>query len=373
MKGLQLPVLSNIISDADMAYAIIFLFLLTALLSIVEKYLGRYKWIPYVLIGLTLILLAGFREIGIDPDSENYADTYRNYYNTDKLTTSVEYSFIIISAFLNLFTEDAHAIFLFYALVGLSLKFFAFSHFSENSLFLSVLLYIAFYYELHEVTQIRTGILSGFFLLSLKPIAEGKRWIALILIAVGAFFHVSGVVLLPLVFLNNNPLSYKRRLLWAALIPAGYFLYFFGMGVLMTMESSIPYIGEKLALYQKGAEMIVTEVNVNIFSPLQFFMMLLYAYLLFFYDTLTEENKYFPLMMKIFTIGIFCLPAFAALPVLAERLNNLFNIVYIILFANIYRTINPHFFGKLLVISIALILLNYGLTYIDKFIFLWEV
>lgn len=356
-----------------MAYTIIFLFILTALLSVIEKYLGRYKWIPYVLIGLMLILLAGFREIGIDPDSENYADTYRNYYNTDKLTTSVEYSYIIISAFLNIFTEDAHAIFLLYAFIGLSLKFIAFTRFSDDALFLMVLLYMAFYYELHEVTQIRTGILSGCFLLSLKPIAEGRRWMALILIAIGAFFHVSGVVLLPLIFLNNKALNKKRRFLWAALIPAGYFLYFFGMGVLMTMESSIPYIGEKLAIYQKGAEMIVTDVNVNIFSPLQLFTILLYGYLLFFYETLTEENKYFPLMMKIFSIGIFCLPAFAALPVLAERLNNLFNIVYIILFANIYYTVKPYFYGKLLVIAIALIFLNYGIPYIDNFTLLWEV
>lgn len=356
-----------------MAYTILFLFVLTALLSLVEKYLGRYKWIPYVLIGLTLVLLAGFREIGIDPDSENYAETYRNYYNTDKLTTSVEYSYIVISAFLNLFTEDAHAIFLFYALVGLSLKFFAFARFSKDALFLCVLLYMAFYYELHEVTQIRTGILSGCFLLALKPIAEGRRWMALILIAIGTFFHVSGVVLLPFVFLNNNQLSYKKRVMWAMLIPAGYFLYFFGMGVLMTMESTIPYIGEKLAIYQKSAEMIVTDVNVNIFSPLQLFTIMLYGYLLIFYDTLTAENPYFPLMMKIFTIGIFCLPTFAVLPVLAERLNNLFNIVYIFLFANIYYTIKPHFYGKLLVFCIALIFLNYGLQYIDNFTLLWEI
>lgn len=356
-----------------MAYAIIFIFVITALISLVEKYLGKYKWIPYILIGLTLILLAGLREIGIDPDSENYAETYRNYYNSNDLTTTVEYSFVMLSAFFNYFTDDAHAIFLFYAFVGLSLKFYAFAQYSREAVFLSLLLYVAFYFELHEVTQIRTGILSALFLLSIKPLSEGKRWAFLLLIALGCFFHISGIILLPLVFLSNKPQTLRGRFLWAMLIPAGYFLYFFGMGVLMTMESSIPYIGDKIALYQKGAEMIVTDVNVNVFSPLQVFTIFLYSYMLFFYDTLVDENPYFPLMMKVFSIGIFCLPAFAALPVLAERLNNLFNIVYILLFANIYYTIKPRFYGRLLVIFVALIFLNYGLTYIDKFTLLWEV
>lgn len=356
-----------------MAYAILFIFAVTALLSILEQYMGKAKWILFAIIGITLILLAGLREVGIDPDSENYANAYRNYmFADDSISGGVEYSYILLSAFFNFFTDDVHILFLFYAFFGLALKFFAITRYTKEDVFLSVMLYIAFYYELHEVTQIRTGILSGLFLLALIEVGEGRRLRALLFLAIGCLFHVSGIILLPFVFLSNKIASMKSRFIWASLIPLGYLLYFAGMGVLMNMESSIPYIGDKLEIYQKGAEMIATQVNVNVFSPLQLFTMALYIFLLIFYDTIAEENKYFPILMKAFSIGIFCLPAFAALPTLAERLNNLFNIVTIILYANIYYTIKPSFYGRLLVIAIAIILLNYGLFYIDNFIFLWK-
>ena len=356
-----------------MAYAILFIFAVTALLSILEQYMGKTKWIPYILIGITLILLAGLREVGIDPDSENYAGSYRNYmFADDSVTGGVEYSFTLLAAFFNFFTDDVHAIFLFYAFWGLSLKFFAITRYTKEDVFLSVMLYLAFYYELHEVTQIRTGILSGCYLLALLEIGDGRRWRALLYLAIGCIFHVSGIILLPLVFLSNKIASMKSRTFWASLIPFGYLLYFAGMGILMSMESSIPYIGDKLELYQKGAEVIAAQVNVNVFSPLQLFTIALYIYLFIFYDTIAEQNKYFPVLMKAFSIGIFCLPTFAALPTLAERLNNLFNIVTIILYANIYYTIKPSFYGKVLVFAIGIILLNYGLPYIDEFTFLWK-
>ena len=48
-----------------MAYAILFIFAVTALLSILEQYMGKAKWILFAIIGITLILLAGLREVGI--------------------------------------------------------------------------------------------------------------------------------------------------------------------------------------------------------------------------------------------------------------------------------------------------------------------
>ena len=58
--------------------------------------------------------MCGLKEVGLDPDSDNYAQTYRTYYD-EKSSSEVESSFIIISAVLNLFTNDPHALFLFYA------------------------------------------------------------------------------------------------------------------------------------------------------------------------------------------------------------------------------------------------------------------
>lgn len=55
-----------------MGYIIIAIFIVVVILSYIEDYLGKYKLPLYLLIGFTLILLAGLREVGIDPDSQNY-------------------------------------------------------------------------------------------------------------------------------------------------------------------------------------------------------------------------------------------------------------------------------------------------------------
>ena len=54
-----------------MGYIIIAIFFIAVILSYTEEYLGKYKLPLYLLIGMSLILLAGLREVGIDPDSLN--------------------------------------------------------------------------------------------------------------------------------------------------------------------------------------------------------------------------------------------------------------------------------------------------------------
>ena len=68
-----------------------------------------------------LILIAGFREVGIDPDSYNYEYAYLHYDNP-RLEDAMEPSYFAIAAFFNMFTKNVHAIFLFYAAIGLILK-----------------------------------------------------------------------------------------------------------------------------------------------------------------------------------------------------------------------------------------------------------
>ena len=347
---------------------IIAIFIIVVILSYIEDYLGKYKLPLYLLIGFTLILLAGLREVGIDPDSQNYEISFQRYYDSSA-QERVEYSYTFISMLLNFITDDVHILFLFYAFWGLTLKFVAFRKYSAQW-FLPLVVYLAYYYELHEVTQIRTGILSGCLLLAIKPIAEGKRKIALCILLIGSIFHISGLMLLPLVFLSNKPMSTKEKIIWASLIPISYVIYFAGANLIV--NTNLPYIGDKLALYQKGVEKGLISVSVNVFSPMQMFSVMLYYYLLFFHDTLVKFNKYFVVMMKILTLGLFCFAAFAILPVMAQRVCYLFSIVNVILYTNICYTIKQKWIGITLVSLISLIILNYGLGYIN-FPFLWKI
>lgn len=352
-----------------MVYIILSVFVLTALLAFVEDRLPKkYNMILYLFLGFVLVLVAGLRKIGVDPDSQNYEMYYLKYYDL-RLADAVEYSFILISSILNHISKDVHVLFVFYAIIGVSLKFAAFRKYSPY-LFLTLVVYLGYYYELHEITQIRTGILSGLFLLAIIEMAEDRKWMAFILIATGSFFHTSGLILFPLLFLKNKELNRLDILIWALIIPASYLTYFVSDGLNMVYD--IPYIGRKLALYQAAEVTGQTEVAVNVFSPMQLFAVLLYYYMLFFSTTITTYNRYFPIMIKIFGIGICCYVVLSFLPVLAERMSYLLRIVSVILYTDISYTIRPRWAGILAVELLALLYLNYSLQPFD-FVLFWSV
>ena len=349
-----------------MGVVVIVLFMFISVLCFLEERLSeKNKKLLYVIIAAILVLLAGFREVGIDPDSENYEYAFHHYYD-DRLTTAIEYSYFIISAILSTMFSDVHALFLVYAIGGVVLKFIAFRKLSELW-FAPVLVYISFFYELHECTQIRTGVMSGLFMLAIPYLAERQRIKALLPILLGVFFHMSALILLPFLFLGNDKLSKKQMLFWIISIPCAYLVYISGTNILVNIP--IAYVENKLTNYQGNADVI--DVSVIVFSPLHFFTVLIFLYLMFFQETIIKYNKYFPIMMKIFALGLFVYVAFAFLPVLSQRLSYLFRIVTIILFMNVYYTIRQKWIGMLLVVFISFVYLNYALPYISAHL-LWQ-
>lgn len=341
--------------------AIIFIiFAIVVSLSFLENSLKEStKRNAYWFFAVVLVLVAGLREVGVDPDSVNYEYAF-HHYDDDRISGAIEYSYFLISEILIRLTNDVHIIFVFYAFFGVMLKFKAFRKYLPDMWFLPVVLYLSFIYELHEVTQIRTGIMSGLFLLAIQPMAD-RQWIkSLLLIGLGMFFHISAIVLIPLVFLSNKEMSLKTRMFWTAVIPASYVFYF--LGSILLVNIPIPYIENKLENYEKTSETM--ESSLNVFSPMHLFTIMLFLYLMYFYETIKEHNRYFPLMMKIFAISIFSFTAFAFLPVLANRLSYLFRIVTIVLYCNIYYTIRPKWVAMLVVVLISLVYMTYTFSYI---------
>lgn len=352
-----------------MAYLILTIFLITCLCAFFEKrFTNKTNMTIFCFIGLLLFIMAGMREVGIDPDSENYENSYQQYYNLNILD-GIEYSFILLSSILNIFTDDVHALFLVYAFMGVFMKMIAFRQLSEFY-FLPLIIYISFYYELHELTQIRTGVLSALMLLMIRPLSEGKKTKVFILICIGVFFHYSAFICLPFLFLSNNPLNMKWKIILFSAIPIAYIIYFIGGSFIMNAE--LPLIGNKLALYQAAEESGKSDIGINVFGAYHIFSTFLCLYLLLFSDTITEHNKYFPLLIKIFVAGICAYTAFAFLPVLSQRISYLLRIVSVILLTNIYYTIKPRWAGIIVVILVAVITMNYGLQYIN-FDLLWKV
>ena len=129
------------------------------------------------------------------------------------------------------------------------------------------------------------------------------------------------------------------------------------------MYLDIPFVGEKLLEYQIGDEKGKSIVTVNAFNVVQLFAVAAFYYLLYFYDTIAERNKYFPLLMKIFAIGTATFVAFAFFPVIGDRLGYQMKMVNIILYANIVYTILPRWAGIVAVFFIGCLHLAYILSY----------
>lgn len=349
-----------------MGYLIIALFIITMVLALVQEHIVKQRLFLYAILCVILIIVAGLRPVGIDPDSLNYEYTFLHYDNANALS-GVEYSYIFLSKVLSLFTQNVHIIFLLYAALGVSIKFYALRKLNDLY-FIPIIVYLGYYFVMHECMQIRTGVLSALFLLALKYIGDGNKKKASILLLAGTLFHYSGLLLFPFLFFSNKILNKKKRLLWTSSIIGAYILAIMGFTLLFN-NVNLPYIGNKLALYQQAMESSKSDNPINILGIRHLLSVFLYVYLLLFYDSLSIKNKYFPLMMKIYTISLIVYIAFSFFPVLAQRTYMLYNTVTIVLYSNIYYTFKQKWIGTLIVAFIAFIYLNYSLPSIETFLF----
>ena len=344
------------------------LFALFGLLIFFEDVIpSNHKKLIYWGTCVLLIIMAATREVGIDPDSENYEQTFLNPYS-DTIFDAVEFTYVYLSLALNSFTSDVHFLFLVYALMGVTIKFVAFRHYSDSWLLIA-LSYICFYFQLHETCQIRAGVLSACMLLAVPFIAEGSRWKALLCILVGCCFHLSGIALLPLLFLGNKPLGRWWKLSLALSIPFSYAIAGFNLG--LEFASEIPFIGNKISLYNELEEKGMNNFSsLDLFAPLHLMVVFLFYYLLYWADAITDKVRYFPIMLKILGMGLVFYALFSFIPALGERLGSLYRTIIVVLFPALVYTLRPKWGGYALFLMVAFILLNfslrnmYGVTFI---------
>lgn len=351
-----------------MGYILLSVLLITIILCYLEDYIKRYRSFLYILMGFVMVLIAGLREIGLDPDSENYEYSFQHYYQSSEMGM-VEPSFTLISAVLNVFTDNVHLLLLVYALLGVTIKLYAFKK-NLQCIFVPLMLYISFYFVLHEMTQIRAGVVSALFLLAVYYIAKKEKRKALLLIIVGSFFHYSSLALLPTLMFGNKDFNRKENIMIALLIPLSYLIYFGGISMLLNTD--IPLIGNKLAIYQQAMEKGKMTVNINVFDPVHLVSVMLFYYTLYFRKTITAFNENYNVVIKIVALGLFLHTSLAFLPVLALRISQLYSIVNIFLFSGIVYTFKQKWMGITILVLLSifqmyLALPHYGLGDIVRF------
>ena len=342
-----------------MIYTFLLLFIIIVSLIFLEEYLGDSNKYAYWGLCIILILFCAFRTIGVDPDSETYEEIFKSNENNPKLL--VEFSFLFLSEILKGFTDDIHYLFLIYAILGITIKFYALRQLSPWY-FLPLVIYFGNYFILHDFIQIRAGVASAMLLLAIKPLSEGNKKRAIVYFLIANMFHYSSLVFYPILFFSNN-LSKIWKYALVASMPVGAILFLLRIDFLSALP--IPYIQDKIEMYKALTERgIFEELTLkNVFIWIQYAIIL---YSLYFYDTIHEKCTALPLLLKITAYSMAFYFALSSVTVVAGRLQELLGIVELALFPYVCCTIWPHYYGKIAVCLIGFVEFFY-------MFFVWEL
>ncbi|WP_369769581.1 EpsG family protein [Flavobacterium sp. WC2416] len=337
-------------------FSVFFLFVLISFFLPKERI---YKSILFFVLGLVLILIAGFRSEVVDRDYANYV-TY--FHEQDYL--AVEPAFVVISKCINSYLgSNPIYLFVLFATIGVSFKSIAIRQLTELW-FLSLVIYLSNFFILHEMTQIRAGVASAFLLLCVKPIYDRDLKRFLLFAILGFTFHYSAIVILPLWFLGIK--ARKKALLFS--LPVAYIIYFSGINLITTIPISV--IQNKIAMYQTLMELGNEEsILINVFNLVFLAKIVVFYFLLSKYELILSYNKYTPILMKIYCISLMSYLVLAVMPPIATRINELFAIVDIILIPFIYYAFKPVWFSKSIVVFIGICFLLINLFYVKLIVF----
>ncbi len=319
-----------------MIYFFIAIIFAAILLTFLEDRLGKFNIYVYCLFGATLIIACALKSLGVDADSEAYEELFNNS-DSEKNEIPVEYSFIFFSSYLKYLIDDVHIIFFLYALLGITLKFVAIRRLSAFY-FMPIVVYLGNYFILHDFTQIRVSVASGLLLMSLKPLAEGKRWHTVLYLLCAVFFHYSSLILFLILFFSNKPLNRTWKIGLISIIPIGLILFVLKLDIISFIP--IPFIQDKVEIYKTLTDIGFFEA-VSLKSPFLWLKVFIMLYTLYFYDTIAEYCIFLPVLLKVLGLSLFFFFAFSRVPVLSGRVYELFGIVELVLFPCIFYTIKP--------------------------------
>jgi len=339
----------------------IFLFCLTSIFSF-WKFGKKNIKILFLLLGALLFLVAAFRDGSVVRDYEGYIYIYENLLYRD-----IEFSFIIISWIVkHIFFDNILFLFVIYAILSIGLKITAIRELTTLGL-LSLVVYISDFYILHELTQIRSGVATGFFLLCIKPIYERDLKKFILFACCAVLFHYSALPIFLLWFFKGNSIN---KYVFAAVIPLAYIFYFLQINVVELIIQFIPigHVQKKYATYVLLQKHVPAFGMINVFNYVFLAKCLIFYVLLWKSKLVEEKNKYVNLLLKIEALSLASFVLFSAMPAFAFRINELLGVVEIILIPFVYYVFKPKLLSTAIVVFIAMCLMLINIFYANLII-----
>ncbi|ENG8678065.1 EpsG family protein [Enterobacter hormaechei] len=311
----------------------------------------------YCLLAVTLIYVATFRTIGVDADSLAYLEAY-NAFRQGEITIA-EPTFNLFSAISNnlIGAEGIVLVFFFYSFIAVTLKLYVIQRYSKEQ-FLSVIVYLCMFFILHELTQIRAGVAAAFFIFALPNLINGEKKKYILKILLACCFHLSAVLLLPLILISNKKINFSIVFLLPFICLASVLAIGDVSTLLIKIFSFFPgIIGDKVVAYINGAQLYGRFDNVNIFSKIT--LSTFAIFIIYFYGVLKSKSydKYDIVFLKLFSIMLSVFYIFSSVPVLASRTFELLSASFILSFPIIISKFRPKFIPYFIIVAWLIIYL----------------
>jgi len=332
-----------------LVYIIIFIFI-AALAIDYEFNKPRSCYIIFA-VALVLALLAGFRHPDIAKDYQNYLYAFDGVYdNFDPLILGIyepgfiAFIYIARTVFLH---NYAVAIMLVFALGSVFFKAFSIRTLAINP-YLVMLFYYSHYFMLHEMVQVRIGLASAIFFISINSYLKGntRNYVGLILLA--TLFHYTAILYLGLLFFKKDSFN---RFWYSAVILFSVVLSFFKVPLIGILGFFSDY-SAKMDNYLYAAEYFSDDIKV--LNVVTVFNIICCLYLIIAVAPggfLADKKLAFFLKCNI--LSIFLLAFFSGVPSMAFRLSELFGLLSMFTFAYLARFLPAKKFNIFITILLA--------------------
>lgn len=172
------------------------------------------RLLVYIPLCALLVAFVGIRAVGIDNDGIAYEDAFnlaggmswRDLF-TGNYPETMERGYLLLNKVVDASGGDIHVVFMLMALITGLVNYTLFFRKSPMP-FLSVLIYVGFFYFYRDFTQIRYAFAAGLGMWALFWFIERKYVAFFLFVLVGTFFHASVLVVLVPAFVSlffRNP------------------------------------------------------------------------------------------------------------------------------------------------------------------------
>lgn len=297
--------------------------------------MGMYVALGVIFVMLVMVCVSRSELL---PDYHMYKNMYYGHgYSSNR---QIEQSFTLLCqaspSFMALLTA--------YALLSIGTHYWGILRNSPN-LWLSMFLYVGFYFVLHDMIQMRASVAAGILLVAVRNIQTRRWYVYFPLVALAVFFHSSAIVFVPLFFL---PRKRMYRPFWMTLLGVCLIIGITGVQ-LGKLVRFLPLDIVNNYLMSYGGERFVTDAKVG---PMRILLCVVLMIMVYY---LPQLQKRYPLATVCLGISICsqaCYLLLGGMPVMPIRLGELLGTADILTLAA-FPLISRKYYYALLVVPVV--------------------